>query len=175
MTGEEAEGSLAAYLRRPTARSNEACESVKRFVVWPLPHFLCGVDVASLVELILERRHHGVVPRDPVYSCVLQTHVLHQAAADLHDQRDELSGKHGQSSAGAAALSPHSGMADVMSGLTLFITPGWQSSSRTPKALGPAFFVFFMMLIPHGDFGGALSSRDEKPHCLHLGLSCPHI
>lgn len=44
---------------------------------------------------------------------------------------------------------------------TLLFTPGWQSSNLTPKALGPAFFVFFMMLIPHGDFGGTVSSKDK--------------
>lgn len=54
------------------------------------PRLLCRVDVDPLVELILEQRHHGVVPGDPVDPGVLQTHVLHQAAADLHDQRDEL-------------------------------------------------------------------------------------
>lgn len=53
-------------------------------------HLLCRVDVDALVELILKHRHHGVVPGDSVDPGVLQTHVLHQAAADLHDQRDEL-------------------------------------------------------------------------------------
>lgn len=33
--------------------------------------------------------------------------------------------------------------------LTLWLTAGWQSSSRTPKAFGlPVFLAFFMMLMP---------------------------
>ena len=51
---------------------------------------LGGIDVQALVELVLQRGHHGIVPWDPVDPGVLQTHLLHQAAADLHDQRDEL-------------------------------------------------------------------------------------
>lgn len=58
--------------------------------VFVVPHLLCRVDVDALVELILKHRHHGVVPGDSVDSRVLQTHVLYQTAADLHDQRDEL-------------------------------------------------------------------------------------
>lgn len=58
--------------------------------VFVSPHLLCRVDVDALVELILKHRHHGVVPGDSVDPGVLQTHVLHQAAADLHNQRDEL-------------------------------------------------------------------------------------
>lgn len=54
------------------------------------PHLLCRVDVDALVELILKQQHHGVVPGDSVDPRVLQTHVLHQTTADLHDQRDEL-------------------------------------------------------------------------------------
>ena len=46
--------------------------------------------------------------------------------------------------------------------LTLLLAAGWQSSSRTPKALGPDFLDFFMMLIPHGDLGGLLSSGDRQ-------------
>lgn len=40
--------------------------------------------------MILKHRHHGVVAGDSVDPGVFQTHVLHQTAADLHDQRDEL-------------------------------------------------------------------------------------
>lgn len=60
-------------------------------IVWCLfYHLLCGVDVNALIELILKQRHHGVVPRNSVDSRVLQTHVLHQATTDLHNQRDKL-------------------------------------------------------------------------------------
>lgn len=41
---------------------------------------------------------------------------------------------------------------------TLLLVAGWQSSRRTPKALGPAFLVFFIIFMPQGDFGGLLSS-----------------
>lgn len=55
-----------------------------------LPDLLCRVDVDALVELILKHRHHGVVSGDSVDPSILQAHLLHQTAADLHDQRDEL-------------------------------------------------------------------------------------
>ncbi|TNN85883.1 hypothetical protein EYF80_003727 [Liparis tanakae] len=78
---------------------SESRPSVKCPAAFGSPRLLRGDDLASLVELILERRHHGVVPGDPVDARVLQTHVLHQTAADLHDQRDELRGEAGFSHA----------------------------------------------------------------------------
>lgn len=58
--------------------------------MFAVPHLLSRVDVDTLVELLLEHRHHGVIPRNSVDSGVFQTHVLHQTAADLHDHRYEL-------------------------------------------------------------------------------------
>lgn len=55
-----------------------------------LPHLLRWVDVEPLVELVLQRGHHGVVARDPVNAGVLQAHLLHQTTADLHYHGDEL-------------------------------------------------------------------------------------
>jgi len=154
-----------------TVLLSESCPSVKCSAAFVSPRLLRGDDHASLVELILERRHHGVVAGDSVDARVLQTHVLHQTAADLHDQRDELRGDAEFSHTWNLQWGFHCILVRRMTArrLTLLITPGWQSSNRTPKALGPAFFVFFMMLIPHGDLGGLLSSEDradKKRHCV---------
>lgn len=53
-------------------------------------HLLCRVDVHALVELLLEQRHHGVIPWDSVNAGVFQTHLLHEATADLHNHWNEL-------------------------------------------------------------------------------------
>lgn len=50
----------------------------------------------------------------------------------------------------------------VAHGLTLLPAPGGQSSSLTPKALGPAFFPFFIRLMPHVALGGLLSSNKKS-------------
>lgn len=53
-------------------------------------HLLSSVDVHALVEMLLQVRHHGIVPRHPVDTGVLQTCCLHYTTAHLHDQRDKL-------------------------------------------------------------------------------------
>lgn len=53
-------------------------------------HLLSSVDVHALVEMLLQVGHHGVVPRHPVDTDVLQTRRLHHATAHLHYQRDKL-------------------------------------------------------------------------------------
>lgn len=55
-------------------------------------HVFLDVDVihAFAVELLLHAGDGSVVPRDPVDSCVLQTSLLHNLAAHLHDERNIL-------------------------------------------------------------------------------------
>lgn len=55
-------------------------------------HVFLDVDVihAFAVELLLHVGDGSVVPRDPVDSCVLQTSLLHNLAAHLHDERNIL-------------------------------------------------------------------------------------
>ena len=112
--------------------------------VFILPHLLCRVDLDALVELILKHRHHGVIPWNPVDSGVFQTHLLHQAAADLHNQWDEL-GEDGITNLTLSKKKRKKIKAFSYRGrillLTLLITPGWQSSNLTPKALGPDFWI----------------------------------
>lgn len=55
-------------------------------------HIFLDVDVihAFAVELLLHVGDGSVVPRDPVDSCVLQTSLLHNFAAHLHNERNIL-------------------------------------------------------------------------------------
>lgn len=46
----------------------------------------------------------------------------------------------------------------LLKGQTLLLVAGWQSSRRTPNALGLAFLAFFIIFMPQGDLGGLLSS-----------------
>ena len=65
-------------------------------LVWKLKltldhtHLLSRVDVQTLVQVLLEVGHHGVVPRHPVDPGVVQARGLHHTAAHLHDQGDKL-------------------------------------------------------------------------------------
>lgn len=58
-------------------------------------HVVVDVDVvhALVVELFLHVGDGGVVPGDSVDARVLQTPLLHQLTADLHDQRHKLETK----------------------------------------------------------------------------------
>lgn len=58
----------------------------------PATHVIVDVDVvhALVVELFLHVGDGGVVSRDSVDARVLQPPLLHQFAADLHDQRHKL-------------------------------------------------------------------------------------
>lgn len=53
-------------------------------------HLLSSVDVQALVEMLLQVGHHGIVPRHPVDTGVLQTRRLHHVTAHLHNQRNKL-------------------------------------------------------------------------------------
>lgn len=73
----------------------------------PCPHLVLQVDLGgSLVELLLQAGHHGVVAGHAVDAHVLQPPVLHHLAARLHDQGHVLQGTGTGSGRARAVQSP---------------------------------------------------------------------
>lgn len=146
------------------------CDHLEESLVWPTPspptHVVMDVDVvhALVVELLLHVGDGGVVPRDPVDARVLQPPLLHQFAADFHNQRNKLKADKERNRISRIQLSQDRNEDWWLQ--TLLFCAGGQSSSLTPNVTpGDGFFSKGFLISPGMPFlhvplslGGLVSS-----------------
>ena len=85
---------IGGFTRHSLGLSVAAYNNMANKAVLNNTHVILDVDVVHslVVELLLHVGDGGVVPRDAVDPCVLQTPILHQLTAHLHDQGNKLQG-----------------------------------------------------------------------------------